>query len=293
MAGNRLPIIGPWKAKLTRIKNVAIVDCVPNGFVVIAGIAVAAFHVFWAVSGPECIDSTWDRVKKPGRKHRKFAAKGTVFGPTIAAPKGSFANTLIPLGDLAQKVGFFFGIVDGALDGVYYGESLIHRYTGCKSLASPFAQLSIIPGLPFLLPAGTGIIQNWKVDDNLFYTAGPGGIAINGPIVDLVTVACALNQIKGVFPTLPDATFSYRVCWYPSMSPVQQHWGGLGHTIDGTGTFFGQDILRHPTDQILVCEVTKSEGVLYFDQGFFSASGGGAQANLSPYTCGTKTGNPT
>jgi hypothetical protein len=213
---------------------------------------------------------------------------GTSFGPAISAPAGSLGNTLIPIGDLAQRIGFFMGVIDGALDGTYYGSSLIHRYSGCKSPSQRYAQLSLIPGLPFLLPAQTGIIQNWKVDAAEKFGGGPGGIVINGPNSELLTVACAVKQIFGVFPTLPDASFSYKVCWYPSMSPVRQNYSGMGYTIDGTGVFYGQDIIRHAVDQVLVCEVTKTEGVLYLDLGFFTATGGAVQANLSLFSCGAK-----
>lgn len=286
MAGSRLPVIGPWKAKITRIDKMAMMDCSPNAIVFVLGVSVAAFNVFWAIAGPECIDSTWDRIAKPGRKHRKFQTNGTSFGPTIGPPKGKLGVTAIAIGNAAQKIGFALGIVDGILDGVFYGASLMRRYSGCHNNSAPYGECRMLNTVPALFPAGTFIINSWeRVGDNVF-AAGPTGVAVTGPFSNLVTAAYGLSQETGKFPPLPDCSFTSQAVWLPSGDPVQQNWGGLGHNITGSGVLYGQDILRHPVDSALGVKVTKTEGVMYLSSAFFNVIGGSFAGTFDPYKCG-------
>lgn len=288
MAGDKTPVIGPWKAKISKIDRMAMIDCSPNALVFVLGVAVAAFNVFWSIAGPECIDSTWDRRAGPGKKHRKFKANGTAFGPTITPAKGSYGWSVIPIGQAAQKIGFFMGIFDGILDGVLYGSSFMRRYSGCTNLSAPFAELSMDDTVPALLPAGTFIINSWVLDDDNDFVGGPTGVSVPGSLTDLVTAAYGLSQGFNEFPPLTDCSFSSRMVWLPSGEPVRQNWGGLGYNISGTGVFYGQDIFRHPTDTALAIEVTKTAGVMFITHGFFTAVGGSFGGGFTAYKCGAK-----
>jgi len=279
------PILKTWKKKIMKLDRMSMYDCTPNAIVFVAGTAVAAFNVFWAIAGPECIDSNWDRINKNKAKHRKFKTNGTVFGPSIEPGAGKAGITAIRLGNIAQHIGFAMGIVDGILDGAFYGASLMRRYTGCTNVGAPYAELDMAGTVPALLPAGTFIVNTWVRQADFKFVGGPTGISVTGPITDLVTAAYGLSQGFNEFPPLEDCSFTSELIWLPSGNPVRQNWSGFGHSVNGTGVFYGQDVLREPGDSQLAVRVTKTEGVMFLTSAFFTASGGSATP-FEPYKCG-------
>lgn len=285
----RNPLTG-WKRKISRIDRMALVDCVPSAQVFVMGVAVAAFHVFWALAGPECIDSTWDRVNKTGKKHRKFKANGFGTGPTINPPSGSLGTTMVSIGNAAQKIGFAMGLVDGVLNGVYYGASLMRRYTGCKNPTAPYAQLTSNGFVPAPFPAATFIYASWLVEDAFVFAADAGGVNVGSDPNDYITIGYGLEQEFNVFPPLTDCTFTHRLVWLPSGDPVRGLWGGGPNAFSGSGVIFGNDIFKHVNDNFVGVLCEKTEGVLYIKTGFLTVTGGKIDSGLAAYDCGAKIG---
>lgn len=290
------PILGKWKQKVTKIDQFYLVDCVLNPFAVVTGAAVAFFHVFWSINGPECIDNAYDRLKARGKpppntpgtgrgKHRRFSWNGTAVGPSNAAPPGTWGNTLIPLGDAAQKVGFVLGIVDGFLNGIFYGGTLAYRYSGCRTPGSPYCQQSMTNQVPVLLGAGEGWLGQWVLDGRFVLLSSGTFVGIPPTVTPFITAMVSITQQNDVFPGLPDCTFSYEMRWHPSGDPVRQNYAGLGYTMDGSGVFFGKDILKHATDSELGIWINKTFGVLFVAQASWAVFAGSLTGNLSPHQC--------
>jgi len=279
-----LPLIGPWKRKISRIDAMNVIDCVPNAMAIVVGAAVAGFNIFWSIGGPECVDQQWDKHKK-GTKHRKQRANGTATPPTIGPPPGRYGATMISIGNAAQKAGFGMAIVDGVIDGIYYGSSLMRRYSGCLNPTAPGAQLVTGNVVPELFPAKTFIYGSWIPTFTRLYDADAGGVAMPAGTEGLITVAYGLTQEFHVFPTLPDCTFTSELIWLPSFEPIRQNYGGLGYNITGSGVLYGQDILRGPDDNFLGVKIVKTEGVMFIREGFLTVTGGNILANLSAYQC--------
>ncbi len=195
---------------------------------------------------------------------------------------------MIRMNDLFQRIGFYLAIIDGSLDGLYYGTSLIYRYSGCRDVTAPYAQLEFAGIVPTLLPPQTFILASWLPVAKHIYETDPAGVAIVPGARDLITVAMNLKQGFNKFFPLQDCEYKAEVIWLPSGDTVQQNWSGLGHEINGTGTLYGQDILLHGSDSFVAVRITKTFGVLWFDEGFMTVRGGPATANLNPFACGAK-----
>jgi len=280
-----IPLVGGWKRKISRIDRMALIDCVPNPVALVLGVAVAFFHVFWVVHGPECVDSAYDRMQRPGRKHRKFNARGTAVGPSIPAPSGTYGTTAISLADAAQRIGLGIGIIDGVLDGVYYGASLTRRYSGCVNATADYAQLAMGEGVIALLPAQDFIIASWhEVGARGFFTDA-SGVAMGFGFADNITAMFSVEQSFNQFPPLQDCTFTTELIWLPSGDPVRRNWGGLSHTINGTGVLFGQDIIKHASDAFVAVLCKKTFGVCTVKSGSFIVIGGSIMGNLNPIEC--------
>jgi len=252
---------------------------------IVVGTAVATFNVFWSVAGPECVDQQWDKHKRPNKKHRKTKANGSAVPPHIGPPPGKSGATMIQLGGLAQKAGFGMAIVDGIIDGLYYGTSIMRRYSGCVNPTMPCAQLTTGNVVPELFPAKTFIYGSWIPQFTRLYDADAGGVALPAGTEGLITVAFGLEQEFGVFPTLPDCSFTSEMIWLPSFEPIRQNYAGLGYNITGTGVLYGKDILRGPDDNYLGIKVEKTEGVMYIKKGFLTVTGGNILSQLSAYQC--------
>lgn len=288
MAGNKLPIIGPWKKKITRIERMAMIDCVPDGFALVQGIAVAFFHVFWTVAGPECIDSAWDRVKVGKRPHRGFMARGFSIGPTIHGGSGKRAITMFALGSLAQKIGFGLALVDGVLNGVYYGSSLVRRYSGCFNPTAPGAQLTMENAVPILLPPAEFIVTTWTVAYVNGMSAGPAGVALTVGVDGFYTAFLSIEQEKNAFPGLGDCDYVARLWDMTENKPLPDGWMPVPGMGESNKVQYVQDIWLGAGQHNIQCIIQKTVGVLFIKKANFTVTGGKYHAPFAAYDCGAK-----
>lgn len=286
MANILQPLVGPWKAKITKIDKMAVIDCVPNAMAFISGYAAGLFHVFWSVAAPSCIDSLWDRAKRGNGKHRRFSASGTSVGPNLPAPPGKAGVTGIALGNLAQRIGFFMAIIDGTLDGIYYGSSLVRRYSGCFNDTVPCAQLSATNVVPFLPAAGEFIFDVWTVDFTRDMSAGPGGIDVILPHAQDVTAYFTLQQEKDHFPGLIDAEYEAYLYDASTNTRYDQNFSpyAMGNKQDQMTLV--TDINLSAGGHVLQVRVKKTVGALYFSSCQFTATAGPYHAPFQSYQCG-------
>jgi hypothetical protein len=287
---NDLPIIGPWSAKLTRIQRLTIVDCVPEGYALIYGIAVGEFHLFWSIFGPDCLDQTWDRVRRPQRKHRTLKLTGTAYPPTIPAPPGRLGNTLILLGNLAQRIGFWLSLVDGVLTGVYYGESLVRRYSGCASPGIAHCQLGMTNKVPELLPASEGIINSWELISQAFMFGDGAGVAFTTTEDHDYTMVVGMQQGMNEFPPLEDCTFTIDVVDLAQGAILKPIASPLNANSGTNKVWYVQDFQLNPGAHRIVVLFKKTFGVMFITKGFFTVTASIKRPNWSPHSCGASKG---
>jgi hypothetical protein len=279
-----------WANKISRIDRMEIMDCSPNAYVVAVGVAVAAFHVFWAIGGPECIDSAWDRVNKKGKPHRGFRAAGFATGPTINPPKGALGAAMVGIGNAAQKIGFGVGLVDGVLDGVYYGSSLIRRYTGCRNVTAPYCDMEMINKVPLLFPAVSSLIFQWDLMNRRGFEGDGSGIAYFDLGTQTLSATYALQQDFNRFPPLPDCTFTSQLWDSAKDKPMAQNWAGLGTILTASGVSHIRDYFPGLGGGKISVLVEKDAGVMFIKYGTLRAVGGALDSNMSAYECGASLG---
>lgn len=285
----RNPFI-PWKRKIMKIDQMALIDCQPEAIAMVAGVGVAAFHVIWSVIAPDCVDAAWDRVKG-GAKHRGFKMQGFTFGPTITPGPGTAGLTMIAMGNIAQKIGFAFALGDGVINGVLYGSSLARRYSGCFNNTEPGASLSITNQVPSLLPAAEFILNIWQVDHVKDCGAGPTGVALTVGKDGFYSVFLSIEQEKNHFPGLPDCEYTTKLDDELN-GTITQRWSKYRAALGPNQIHYAQDVNMHPGFHNLRVIINKTEGVLFFKKARFLVQGGAYNAPFQLYKCGTKLETP-
>lgn len=288
MAGNKLPVIGPWSAKLTRILKFAFVPCTPDPIAMIYGQAMAGFNIVWSIIGPDCVDTAWDRLHPRKGRKRSLAMRASSFSTPIEKPTSGLASTMIKVGDAANKVGLFFALVDGTLTGVLYGTSLVFRYSGCAVPGAPFAQMSLDEGeVPALLPAGDYLIA-WNLDDEYIFSGGGTQIAIPNGVSQEVTIVCYLTQKKKQFLPLPDCDYKIRVVDLATMKEVPRSFSPFVNNDGNRYGAYSQDWLIFKSAKSIGVIVTKTYGVLCVQDARFIVQGVKYRLPIAVWNCGQK-----
>lgn len=287
MALQKLPIIGPWKAKLTRIYRLALVDCVPNAVAIVYGSFVAAFHVVWSILGPDCVDAAWDRVKRRPGGHRRFVMRGFGIGPMIGHSGGALVTAAIRVGDIAQRIGYYFALIDGLIKGVMYGVSMVYRYSGCKNVGVPFAQFnnngSIIAAIG---PLPTPSTISWQFEAANDIVWGPTGVAFTLSKRDFVTVVLIMSQRTNAAPPLPDAWYTAEVYDEAIGKVLPPSWTPFVNPLEPSKTLYSQDFAMNAGYHELVVKITKGEGVLQMDTASFTITVGKLHDPITTWKCG-------
>lgn len=166
----KLPIIGPWYGRIGRIHQIAALPCAIEPQIVIQAAVVAAPRLIYSLFGPDCIDDAYDYLKgKPGRHRRQnfFKTRGVVGAP--GSGLNGLATMLVPLGDLAQRLGWYMALVDGISEFVVNWTSLMYQYQGCRGLDTPFANATTAEGFNLCPGFGGHVVCSWnKVGAHIF-----------------------------------------------------------------------------------------------------------------------------
>jgi len=151
----KLPVVGPWYSRLGRIHNYMIAPCALEPYAIFQAAVVAAPRLVYGLFGPDCTDDAWDYLKGKGKGHKKGAIFKTL---GKRAPAGAIApgvrDLFIPMGDFAQRVGWYITLIDQTSEFLVNWTSLMYQYQGCKANDTPYAQAKIAePGF-HLCPFG-------------------------------------------------------------------------------------------------------------------------------------------
>jgi len=280
----------PWKNKITRIDRLRVIDCVPDAFAIVSGIAVGAFHLFWAIMGPECIDSAWDRVGPRGRKHRSIKAMGFAVGPQIGFKSTAGNVAMFAIGNAAQKIGFGMALIDGTLNGIYYGTSLMYRYTGCVNPNERFAQQTMTNQLVELFPAGIGPLGQWNLVARNGMSTSPNAIQFLQGTKGEYSVYYALKQAFNTVPGVADCTFTSYAKDTITGERFYNNWSRIFSQSGDQQIGYTEDIGAFPGVHNIEIWVDKTDGILAVESAMFVVQAGRYHAPMSAYECGVKIG---
>lgn len=271
MALNLTPNIGPWSPKVSQIMKMWIQPCNVDPLIWVAAYFAASPSIAYAFLAPDCKDYVYDRFRAAGRRRRQGTYNVADFADPINPKKGSrFDYWVFTMGKYAQIPGAFFTLVDGILETAIMGTSLAYQWNGCKDPAAGWASLSMTDQVPILLPAGEYILNQWLVEGNHLFGAGPTGIST--PRGYEAGVGFSITQKVDQWKPLPDCNWT------------AQLWDEHGNDLSGeivptedkngnyTATWFSSTTPYANQAHNYKVVVFKDYGVFYVD-GMMTASG--------------------
>jgi hypothetical protein len=298
----KVPIIGPWYGRVGRIWNITSMPCAPEPLVLFQAAAVAAPRMLYSLFGPDCIDDAYDWLKGGAKKGRGAGPRprgghrrgvgwktqggkgGTGFGD------GSLQDWAIPIGDLAQRIGWYLAVVDSVSEGVVNFTSLIYQYSGCRGFDTPYAQAKLNEGLA-LAPFGENHqVVAWEKTGAHIYDVGFSELVV--PSGYNPGVGFSLSTGPNPFG-LPDAKWEAQL--YNSLGGFPFPWQTPKAGPDGKQslTFYDFSAYRDDGAGTYRVLVRKDAGVFWATSGTFNGYGankGDLKLGIKPSKCNPYTG---
>lgn len=138
-----VPIIGPWVGKISLIQDLWAEPCRPTPVIWVLATVASLPLMATTLLKPDTIDTYYDRGKR--RHHRKRTKKVTL-GELLEIVKGGkgpgIPKGFVIAGDLAQKLGWYFILIDATLDLTINSTSLAYQWTGCDGYTPSIGYLS-------------------------------------------------------------------------------------------------------------------------------------------------------
>lgn len=136
---NDLPVIGKELAKVGKIYDIASLPCSPSPEIWTLAFFYGIPRMLWALYKPDPLDTTWERVGRTrGIKRRQTFKFEEEYTQDIDLKPG--LRWVRWAGDWAQRVGWWFLIVDAAINHAMYWQSAAYAFEGCKTPGNPYAQ---------------------------------------------------------------------------------------------------------------------------------------------------------
>lgn len=295
-AYSKLPLIGPWLGRIGKSAQILSTPCMNSPLIIAQAAAMAAPRLLYSLFGPDCTDDLYDYLRGKGGLHGRKSIFGTLGSlPPTAAAEG-LPVWMYELGDLGQKVGWYFALVDSTLEGILNWTSLVYQYSGCHIPGTPYAQSSMDSGnIGTNIPEGSYVVNTWR--------KGPAHIFTN----DSQNIVCPAGYSPGVGFSLKsepnsiiprfDATWNAALYSSESASPIAigtPITDGNGHTYVNLYDFEGYQTPGGKTYSVVV---TKTRGILQWSGGNFFAYGtfknalklGVNPSRCDPFTASTKS----
>lgn len=132
--GQKLPIIGPWIGRVGRVYRIWSEPCNPSPWIMIEAAFISAPRLLWSLYGPDFIDYKYDQITKNFRTHgRRGKMKiWDVSYPAYDPPRG-FGQVLFRGAEIAQKVGWYFIVIDATTEFVVNWSTLVYQLEGCHA----------------------------------------------------------------------------------------------------------------------------------------------------------------
>jgi hypothetical protein len=298
----KVPIIGPWYGRIGRIWNINSMPCAPEPLVIFQAAAVAAPRLLYSLFGPDCIDDAYDWLKggakkgkgpgiKPRGGHRRgvgWKTQGSKNAPGYG--DGSLQDWVIPLGDLAQRIGWYMAVIDTSLEGVVNFSSLVYQYSGCKGFDTPYAQAKLNEGLPLAPFGGVDQVVAWEKTGAHIFNVGFAELVV--PSGYNPGVGFSLATGPNPFG-LPDAKWEAQL--YNSNSSWEHPWITPTKGPDGkqSATYYDFSAYRDEPGGSYRVLVRRDSGVFWATSGTFNGYGankGDLKLGIKPSKCDPYTG---
>ena len=280
-----VPVIGEWVGKVGRVKRMVAQPCDPGAYIAVLAMWHALPGMIWSLVGPDCIDLVDDRRGRPHRRRRgiRWSDGHYIRGEP---PISGFGWRIFRLGDLVQKVGWYWGLVDATADFAVNWMSLGMIFTGCKGAGNPYAHLqSFSPGQALLF-TGAWVPLTWPVVDDHIFIAGGAAVGIPHGYTYASLINADIHQFPGIDPP---SSFEVRIRDLASDSTI---WEGKGDPIDdqgglGVGGYADRHLLNPATT--LQSEYRSETPGLFTGSWTVTGIYVGEAGGIAPFGCGTLT----
>lgn len=187
----KLPIIGPWISKIGRLENIIATPCHITPQVFATSFFAAVPQLVWTLYKPDPIDNYLELFGPPGRpglrpfgrgglphRRRRFRVGGIIQPENPIS--GKFGTAVWRLGSLAQRIGWYFLIVDAGINHAINWMSLAYEWSGCQ-LPGGALEGSYDPGTVLLPSDNWQTLSNWNWQGSAPpIGVGPAGAFIPG-----------------------------------------------------------------------------------------------------------------
>lgn len=201
--------LNPWAPKATQIRRIMAQPCDVDAWIWVTGFFAASPVFLFSVFSPDCVDYTADRFRLAARRRRKvIMSPSDLIRPTTPQDINT-GQVPFKILSAAQKVGFYFLLVDATLDWIITGTSFAYQWQGCVDPTAGYGTCTMVHKVPEAYAAGSGYITSWNRHNDYIFRAGPNGVAV--PKGYAASAGFSHAQILNQFPGLPDADVRLRV----------------------------------------------------------------------------------
>lgn len=258
----KLPVVGPWISRVGQVVDIVSLPCNPDPIMWVEGFFTSVPYLIWSLFKPDPIDQTWERFGFPGAGHRhaRFRMGGALEGIKIPIPRSARTAALFRLGSLAQRIGWWFCIVDAGTKFAVNWATATYAYAGCidpegaASWGLADSEWPVSPGESGILPFSTlrDPAHRFSFDSIIFRKGSPSGYRIVpqvsewsevGPPCATVTfevVNTGTGETIELAPAMtpkPGETLNtyFRRSNYGRVFPDSPYSVGLKYTVSGVG----------------------------------------------------------
>lgn len=281
----KVPIVGPWAAKVTKISKMVALPCQPQPEIWVLGYFAAVPQLILGLFGPDCTTDLAARFQRGHKRTRKATLNVQEIMPSFNPPTDGYTWYVFKALKLALRAGWYMTVIDSTLDFIVHGTSNAYQFSGCTDPNAGFAHLRMTDRVVALLPPATGTISTWDVvSANKF---GADFAAIATPNGYVPSVGFSITQSVNQFLPLPDCSFTVELVEsisgdsYGELTPKKTSTG-----VNTITTFYMAPKIFSMAKTFTI-RFTKTFGVFSVSSAMFSAYGG-SKFNFNDASCGGK-----
>lgn len=168
----RIPAIGPWVGRVGSVAAIMSLNCSPTPEMWVQSFFVSVPKLIWSLFKPDAFDQVTERLHFGHRRKRRFGtAISGILEPLKWTGRG-WGAALFFLGALAERIGWWFCIVDAATELAVNWSTTAMQYAGCIPVELGPCQADCHHDLG--TPGGTGYVLMWPDYDPSGWTAFNG-----------------------------------------------------------------------------------------------------------------------
>lgn len=167
------PVIGPWIGRIGQIQSILATPCTITPQIFVKAFFAGVPKLVWTLFKPDALDLTAERFQKGHRRRKRpiLRAGGIIDGSVRAKP--GLQTAVFTLGQLAQRIGWYFIIIDAATTHSLHWMSMAYQYSGCTTPEGIWCTATL--GGSILSPSSEAFTASWS------FAGGNAGPIISGP----------------------------------------------------------------------------------------------------------------